>query len=96
MIDGGRSVVRMFSHQPHTVRWETRLRGDRGLELTVRGPGALKRFLAFKDAPTLVDYQVQVQRQLLMSGFEVLPEPERRKAADRRRHDRTAVDRRTQ
>lgn len=96
MIDRDRSVVRMFSRRPHTVRWETRLSGDRGLDLTVRGPGALRRSFAFRDAPTLVHYQVQVERQLLMSGYEVLVEHERRMNCDRRRYERTAVDRRTE
>lgn len=93
--DGDRSVVRMFSHRPQTVRWETRIVEGRGLELTVLGPGALQRAYAFGDATALVDYQVQRERQLLLSGYDLLDDSERRVDQDRRRYLRLAVDRRT-
>jgi len=90
-----RAVVRMFTQALITVRWETRI-AERGLELRVFGPGALRRSYTFQDAPSLVEYQVQLERQLLSNGYGVLPHSERRSGYDRRRHPRIAEDRRKQ
>ena len=91
-----RAVVRMFSSDPDTVRWETRIADGRGLELKVFGPGSVRRAQAFPDAMTLVEYQVQYERQLLSTGYSVLPHSERRSGYDRRQEARTTVDRRRQ
>jgi hypothetical protein len=86
----------MFVQQLLTVRWETRLADRRGMELKVFGPGALRRAYSFQDALSLVEYQVQFERQLLSSGYGVLPLSERRTGCDRRRQPRSAEDRRKQ
>ena len=96
MVDVDRPVVRMFTQQLITVRWETRNADKRGLELKVFGPGALRRSYSFQDALSLVEYQVQFERQLLSTGYGVLPLSERRTGYDRRRQPRIVEDRRTQ
>lgn len=92
----GRPVIRMFAQDVHTVRWETRIADGRGLELSVLGPGALRRSYSFADALSLVKYQMQFERQLLSSGYKLLPHSERRAGFNRRRHRRTVEDRRKQ
>ena len=96
MVDIDRPVIRMFIQQLVTVRWETRIADKRGLELKVFGPGALRRSYSFQDALSLVEYQVQFERQLLSSGYGVLALSDRRIGYDRRRQPRTAEDRRKQ
>jgi hypothetical protein len=96
MVDPDRPVVRMFTHELITVRWETRIASGRGLELKVLGPGALRRSYSFDDALSLADYQVQFERQLLSNGYGLLGHSERRFGYDRRRQPRTAEDRRKQ
>jgi hypothetical protein len=96
MVDVDRPVVRMFTQQLITVRWETRIADKRGLELKVFGPGALRRSYSFQDALSLVEYQVQFERQLLSGGYGVLPLSERRTGYDRRLQPRTVEDRRKQ
>jgi hypothetical protein len=86
----------MFVCEPDTIRWETRIVDGRGLELKVFGPGTLRRAQAFADAPSLVQYQVQFERQLLSTGYAVLPLGERRSGYDRRLRPRTIEDRRQQ
>jgi len=94
MVSVDRAVVRMFSCEPDTVRWETRITDGRGLELKVFGPGMLRRDHMFPDALSLVEYQVQFERQLLSNGYRVLPHSERRAGYDRRHRPRTSEDRR--
>jgi len=94
MVIGDRPVIRMFTHELNTVRWETRIADGRGLELNVLGPGALRRSYSFGDALSLVEYQVQFERQLVANGYEVLSHSERRTGYDRRRLQRTGEDRR--
>jgi hypothetical protein len=94
MVNGDRPVVRMFTQELITVRWETRIADRRGLQLKVLGPGALRRSYSFQDALSLVEYQLQFERQLLSNGYGVLPRSERRSGYDRRRQPRTAEDRR--
>ena len=94
MVSVDRPVVRMFSCEPDTVRWETRITDGRGLELKVFGPGLLRREHSFPDALSLVEYQVQFERQLLSNGYAVLPLSERRHGYDRRRRPRSTEDRR--
>jgi len=96
MVSVDRPVVRMFAFELDTVRWETRIADGRGLELKVFGPGALRRSYAFADALSLVEYQVQYERQLLSNGYGVLPLSERRTGYDRRRRPRDVEDRRRQ
>jgi hypothetical protein len=94
MVITDRPVIRMFTHELNTVRWETRIAEGRGLELNVFGPGALRRSYSFADALALVEYQVQFERQLLSNGYAVLPQSERRTGYDRRRRPRNEEDRR--
>jgi hypothetical protein len=96
MASVDRAVVRMFSSEPDTVRWETRIANGRGLELTVFGPGSLRRVQDFPDALSLVQYQVQYERQLLSNGYTLLALSERRCGYDRRQRTRTSEDRRRQ
>ena len=96
MVDVDRPVIRMFIQQLVTVRWETRIADKRGLELKVFGPGALRRSYSFQDALSLVEYQVQFERQLLSSGYGLMALSERRIGYDRRLQPRTAEDRRKQ
>jgi hypothetical protein len=96
MVDVDRPVIRMFTQQLDTVRWETRIADKRGLELKVFGPGAFRRSFSFQDALSMVEYQVQFERQLLSSGYGLMALSERRIGYDRRRQPRTAEDRRKQ
>lgn len=96
MVSVDRPVVRMFICEPDTVRWETRITDGRGLELKVFGPGLLRREHTFPDALSLVEYQVQFERQLLSNGYTLLPLSERRDGYDRRRRPRSTEDRRRQ
>jgi len=96
MVDVDRPAIRMFTQQLDTVRWETSIADKRGLELRVFGPGALRRSYSFQDALSLVEYQVQFERQLLSSGYGLMALSERRIGYDRRRQPRTAADRRKQ
>jgi len=66
------------------------------LELKIFGPGALRRSFSFQDALSMVEYQVQFERQLLSSGYGLMALSERRIGYDRRRQPRTAEDRRKQ
>jgi hypothetical protein len=84
----------MFTSEPDTIRWETRITDGRGLELRVFGPGTLRREHSFPNALSLVDYQVQFERQLLSNGYALLPLSERRAGYDRRRRPRSTEDRR--
>jgi hypothetical protein len=94
MVSVDRSVVRMFTLEPDTVRWETRIIDGRGLEMRVFGPGTLGRTQAFPDALSLVEYQVQFERQLLANGYTLLPQSERRGGYDRRQAPRATEERR--
>jgi hypothetical protein len=96
MAGADRAVVRMFSSELDTVRWETRIADGRGLELMVFGPGNERRAQAFPDAMSLVQYQVQYEWQLLSNGYTLLPLSERRSGSDRRQQARTTEDRRRQ
>mgnify|MGYP003577680055 CR=1 FL=1 len=96
MVNVDRPVVRMFIQNLITVRWETRIAEGRGLELKVLGPGALRRSYSFQDALSLVEYQVQFEKQLLSNGYGVLSHSERRSGYDRRRQRRVAEGRRKQ
>ncbi|HKE86547.1 MAG TPA: hypothetical protein VKB50_22485 [Vicinamibacterales bacterium] len=89
-----RPVIRMFTCDLDTVRWETRIVEGRGLELKVLGPGALRRDYTFTDALSLVEYQVQYERQLLSNGYNVFAQRDRRTGYDRRRRARTTEERR--
>jgi hypothetical protein len=94
MVSVDRAVVRMFTCEPDTIRWETRITDGRGLELRVFGPGTLRREHSFPNALSLVEYQVQFERQLLSNGYELMPLSERRAGFDRRRRPRSTEDRR--
>ena len=94
MVSVDRAVVRMFTSEPDTIRWETRITDGRGLELRVFGPGTMRREHSFPNALSLVEYQVQFERQLLSNGYALLPLSERRAGYDRRRRPRSTEDRR--
>jgi hypothetical protein len=96
MASADRAVVRMFTSELDTVRWETRIADGRGLELRVFGPGNVRRLQAFPDAMSLVQYQVHYEQQLLSNGYTVLPHSERRSGYERRQQGRTTEDRRRQ
>jgi len=96
MASVDRAVVRMFSSDPDTVRWETRIADGRGLELRVFGPGDVRQAQAFPDAMSLVQYQVQYEQQLLTNGYTVMQLNERRSGYERRQQRRTTEDRRRQ
>ena len=96
MTGSDRAVVRMFTRTGHTVRWETRLAKERGLDLRVLGPGALRREYAFADAHALVVYQIEYERQLISNGYQVCTRSERRDGHERRRQSRQTADRRKQ
>ena len=96
MASVDRAVVRMFSSEPDTVRWETRIADGRGLELKVFGPGNVRRAQAFPDAMSLVQYQVQYEQQLLTNGYTVMQLNDRRSGYERRQQRRTTEDRRRQ
>ena len=94
MAKAGRTVVRMFTCEQDTVRWETRIAEPHGLELKVFGPGALRREYSFTDALSLVEYQVQYEQELLSNGYSLLPHSDRRAGYDRRRSPRNTEERR--
>jgi hypothetical protein len=94
MAKAGRTVVRMFTCDQDTVRWETRIAEPHGLELKVFGPGALRREYSFADALSLTEYQVQYEQELVSSGYRLLPHSDRRAGYERRRSPRNTEDRR--
>jgi hypothetical protein len=96
MVSVDRPVIRMFTQQLNTVRWEMRIAEGRGLELKVLGPGALRRSYSFQTALALVEYQLQLERQLISTGYGILPNSDRRSGYDRRLQSRAAEDRRKQ
>jgi hypothetical protein len=84
----------MYASERDTVRLETRIAEGRGLELRVFGPGGVRRDQLFAHAMSLVEYQVQYERQLLLNGYTVLAASDRRSGYDRRRQPRPSRDRR--
>ena len=84
----------MFTSGLGTVRWETSIAGDRGLEFKVSGPLAWSTASFFPDAITLMRHQSEYERFLLDSGYEVSLVEERRTHCDRRRGPRPDPDRR--
>jgi hypothetical protein len=68
MASVDRAVVRMFICRTGYGSVGNTDPDGRGLELTVFGPGNVRRAQAFPDAMSLVEYQVQFERQLLSNG----------------------------
>ena len=89
-----KATVRMFVGEFGTVRWETTPKGQRGLELEVKGPQDAAASHEFPDPLALVEYQSTSERRLLNAGYEVSPVNERRARSDRRVKARKARDRR--
>jgi hypothetical protein len=87
-------IVRMFVGEFGTVRWETRVKGKKGLQLEVKGPREVTTAHEFADPLALVEYQSSAERRLLNTGYEVLPTAERRLGKDRRGKGRRAKGRR--
>jgi hypothetical protein len=75
----------MFVGEFGTVRWETRVKGQKGLQLEVKGPREVATAHEFADPLALVEYQSSAERRLLNTGYEVLPTAERRLGKDRRK-----------
>ena len=87
-------VVRLFTSHLGTVRWETNIVGDQGLEFKVTGPLAWATSSFFPDAMTLMRHQSEYERFLLDNGYKLSLVDERRKRLDRRQHPRESHDRR--
>src|SRR5262245_24409072 len=86
-------VIRLFTSHLGTVRWETSIFGDQGLEFKVSGPLAWSTSSVFPDAMALMRHQSEYERFLLDNGYKLSVVDERRKR-DRRKHPREGVDRR--
>lgn len=86
--------VRMFVGEFGTVRWETKVKGKKGLQLVVRGPRDSVTTHEFKDPLELVEFQSTAERRLLNTGYEVSPVLERRSGKERRGKSRTKDRRR--
>jgi hypothetical protein len=87
-------VVRMFVGEFGTVRWETRVKGKKGLKLEVKGPREAVTAHEFPDPLALVEYQSTAERRLLNTGYEVVATTERRTGKDRRGKGRKGRGRR--
>ena len=87
-------VIRLFTSHVGTVRWETSVAGEQGLEFKVCGPLAWTTSSIFPDAMTLMRHQSEYERFLLDNGYRLSITDERRKRADRRRQPRPDRDRR--
>lgn len=84
----------MFTSGLGTVRWETSIAGDKGLEFKVTGPLAWSTSAFFPDAISLMRHQSEYERFLLDSGYQVSLVEERRTRRDRRKCPRPDPDRR--
>jgi hypothetical protein len=89
-----RPVIRMFTSDLGTVRWETTISGTDGLEFRVCGPEKWGVSSLFPDPMALVQYQSEYERYLIDSGFSVSLVNERRTSPDRRRKPRATGERR--
>jgi hypothetical protein len=87
-------VIRMFTSNAGTVRWETSIAGDSGLEFKVSGPDNWGNSSYFADPTALVRFQAEYERFLRASGFELSLVNDRRWRGERRHSARTADDRR--
>jgi hypothetical protein len=87
-------VIRLFTSHLGTVRWETSIAGDQGLEFKVCGPLAWTTSSVFPDAMTLMRHQSEYERFLLDNGYQVSRVEERRSRPDRRKHPRADRERR--
>jgi hypothetical protein len=87
-------VVRLFTSHLGTVRWETSVAGEQGLEFKVCGPLAWTTSAIFPDAMTLMRHQSEYERFLLDNGYRLSIVDERRKRPDRRRQPRPDRERR--
>ena len=81
-------VVRLFTSHLGTVRWETSVAGEQGLEFKVSGPLAWSTSSVFPDAMSLMRHQCEYERFLLDNGYRVSNVEERRRRPDRRQHPR--------
>ena len=87
-------VVRLFTSHLGSVRWETSIAGDQGLEFRVCGPLAWSTSSIFPDAMSLMRHQSEYERFLLDNGYKVSLIEERRTSVDRRKTARSGYDRR--
>jgi len=81
-------VVRLFTSHLGTVRWETSVAGDQGLEFKVSGPLQWSTSSVFPDAMSLMRHQSEYERFLLDNGYKVSHVEERRRRPDRRLRQR--------
>lgn len=88
------TVVRLFTSHLGSVRWETSVAGDEGLEFKVTGPLAWATSSVFPDAMSLMRHQSEYERFLLDNGYKLSLVDERRKRLDRRQQQRESPDRR--
>lgn len=86
--------VRMFVGEFGTVRWETSVKGERGLQLDVKGPRDAAAEHDFPDPLALVEYQSTAERRLLNTGYAVTAVTERRSGKERRGKNRSSQERR--
>jgi hypothetical protein len=84
----------MFVGEFGTVRWETTVKGRRGLQLEVKGPRDAADAHEFPDPLALVEYQSTAERRLLNTGYEVTAVTERRSGTERRGKGRSSRERR--
>jgi hypothetical protein len=87
-------VIRMFTSDAGTVRWETTISGDAGLEFKVSGPDNWCNSSYFADPTALARFQAEYERFLRASGFEISLVNDRRWRGERRVAPRNDEDRR--
>ena len=87
-------VIRMFTSEAGTVRWETCLSSAEGLEFKVSGPDDWRNSSLFSDAFALARYQTEYERFLCASGYSVSLVNDRRWRGERRQSTREGADRR--
>ncbi|HLG60282.1 MAG TPA: hypothetical protein VI485_33375 [Vicinamibacterales bacterium] len=87
-------LIRMFTGDAGTVRWETSIAGVYGLEFKVSGPDDWRTSSLFADPMALRKYQEEYERFLRESGYDVSLVNDRRWRAERRERPRTGQDRR--
>jgi len=87
-------VIRLFTSHLGSVRWETSIAGDQGLEFRVCGPLVWSTSSIFPDAMSLMRHQSEYERFLLDNGYKISMTDERRHRLDRRKAPRAGYDRR--
>jgi hypothetical protein len=81
-------LIRMFTSEAGTVRWETSIAGVEGLEFKVAGPDDWRTATIFADTIALLTYQEEYERFLRASGYSVSLVNDRRWRGERRERPR--------